>query len=88
MQVLLAHGASPAIRDREFNATPLVWAAEGARMHEIHSSDHARVGHMLIDAGSPVDWQPGEEPGEALLEIINEWRSTPSAAALPDPAPG
>lgn len=77
-RVLLAHGASPALRDREFNATPLVWAAEGARAHGVHGSDHARVGHMLLDAGSPVDWQPGEGPGDAILEIIDEWRSTPA----------
>jgi ankyrin repeat protein len=75
VQILLAHGASPALRDREFNATPLVWAAEGARMHGVHSSDHAQVGRLLLDAGSPGDWQPGEEPGDAILEIINEWRS-------------
>lgn len=74
VRVLLAHGASPALRDREFNATPLVWAAEGARTHAAENGDHARIGHMLLDAGSPVDWQPGDEPGDAILEIIDDWR--------------
>lgn len=75
VRVLLSRGASPAARDREFNATPLVWAAEGARTKAADSSDHARVGCMLLDAGSPVEWKSGEEPGDAILEIINEWRS-------------
>lgn len=75
VQALLAHGASPASRDREFNGTPLVWAAEGARMHGGHSADHTRVGEMLLAAGSPVDWKSEEEPGEAILEIIDEWRN-------------
>jgi ankyrin repeat protein len=75
VRTLLAHGASPAARDREFKATPLVWAAEGARTQGAHSSDHARVGSLLLEAGSPMDWHPQEEPGDAILEIINEWRS-------------
>jgi ankyrin repeat protein len=87
VRVLLAHGASPAIRDREFNATPLVWAAEGARTEGSHSSNHAQVGRMLLDAGSPTDWQPGEEPGEAILEIIDQWRSAPALRGV-SPIPG
>lgn len=75
VRILLAQGASPALRDREFNATPLVWAAEGSRAHGTPSSDHAGVGRMLLDAGSPVEWQSDEGPGEAIIEIIDQWRS-------------
>jgi ankyrin repeat protein len=75
VRTLLAHGASPAARDREFNATPLVWAAEGTRTQGGQSSDHARVGSLLLEAGSPIDWQSQEGPGDAILEIINDWRN-------------
>src|SRR6478735_5016741 len=57
--VLLAHGASPDLRDREFNGQPLVWAAEGSRMHADRAHEYAEVGRLLLDAGSPVEWEPG-----------------------------
>lgn len=72
-KVLLAHGASVAIRDREFHAQPLVWAAEGARSSGEKGRDHAAVGRLLLDAGSPIGWESGEEPAEALLEVLAEW---------------
>ncbi len=81
VRVLLAGGASPAARDREFNGTPLVWAAEGARTQGDHNTNHARVGIMLLDAGSPVDWQSPEEPGDAILEILDDWRRARGADA-------
>ena len=73
VRVLLANGASVAVRDREFNAQPLIWAAEGSRTSR-KDRDHAAVGRLLLEAGSPVDWQQGEEPSEAILEIVDEWR--------------
>src|SRR5262245_34692949 len=76
VRVLLAHGASVAVRDREFAAQPLIWAAEGAQRPQPRA-DHAAVGRLLLDAGSPVDWQQGQEPSERIVEIVNEWR--PSA---------
>jgi ankyrin repeat protein len=73
VRALLAHGASVAVRDREFNAPPLIWAAEGSRMSQA-GRDHAAVGQLLLDAGSPVEWQTGAEPAEAIVEIVNTWR--------------
>jgi hypothetical protein len=34
---------------------------------------------MLLDAGSPVDWQQGAEPSEGITEIVNAWRGVASA---------
>jgi ankyrin repeat protein len=73
VRVLLAHGASVAVRDREFKAQPLIWAAEGSRTQRA-DRDHAGVGRLLLDAGSPVDWQQSEEPSEAIVEIVKGWR--------------
>ena len=72
-RLLLAHGASMEVRDNEFKAQPLIWAAEGSRGSR-GGRDHAAVGRLLLEAGSPVDWQGGEEPSEAILEIVNDWR--------------
>lgn len=76
VRVLLAHGASVAVRDREFKAQPLIWAAEGSLSHPLPDRDHAGVGRLLLDAGSPVEWQQGEEPSQAIVEIVNAWRGT------------
>ena len=50
VRVLLAHGASVTVRDREFKAQPLIWAAEGSRAPR-GDRDHAAVGRLLLDAG-------------------------------------
>jgi ankyrin repeat protein len=71
-RLLLAHGASVEARDREFNATPLIWAAEGSLSHP--GRDHVAVGRLLLDAGSPVEWQTGAEPAESIVEVVNAWR--------------
>jgi ankyrin repeat protein len=76
VRVLLAHGASVTVQDREFNAPPLVWAAEGSRS-QAGTGDHAAVGRLLLQAGSPTSWQAGEEPGEAIMETIDGWRRPP-----------
>jgi ankyrin repeat protein len=75
-RVLLAHGASVTVRDREFKAPPLVWAAEGSRGRR-EGRDHAAVGRLLLEAGSPVDWTHGEEPSEGILDIMDAWRRQP-----------
>jgi ankyrin repeat protein len=77
VRVLIEHGASVAVRDREFHAQPLVWAAEGSRSQHREGRDHAAVGRLLLDAGSPVDWEQGEEPSESILEVLREWRQGP-----------
>jgi ankyrin repeat protein len=74
-RLLLAHGASVEVRDHEFKAPPLIWAAEGSRGSR-DGRDHAAVGRLLLDAGSPVDWTGTEEPSEAVVEIVNDWRGS------------
>ena len=74
VRLLLARGASPETRDREFHGQPLVWAADGARSHPDRADDYAEVGRMLLEAGSPVEWKPSDEPAEEILEIIAEWQ--------------
>lgn len=74
VRVLLAHGASVEARDREFKATALLAAAEGSRWRRGPGRDHAAVGRLLLDAGSPTDWEPNAEPAEAILEIVAAWR--------------
>ena len=71
--VLLAHGASVAVRDREFHGQPLIWAAEGSRGAR-EGRDHAAVGRMLLDAGSPTAWEGGAEPSEGIVDIVDAWR--------------
>jgi ankyrin repeat protein len=73
VRLLLAHGASVTVRDREFKAQPLIWAAEGARTDR-PDRDHAQVGRLLLDAGSPVDWQQSEEPAAGIVDIVDAWR--------------
>jgi len=76
VRVLLAHGASVHVRDREFNGQPLVWAAEGSRQGR-EGRDFPTVGKMLLDAGSPVEWQaPQPEPAEGISEIVAAWRGS------------
>ena len=74
VRVLLAHGASVTARDREFKAQPLLWAAEGSRTRR-PGRDHTAVGRLLIDAGSPTDWEHQEEPSEGIIDIVNAWKT-------------
>ena len=72
VRILLAHGASVHVRDREFKGQPLIWAAEGSRNRE--GRDFPAVAKLLLGAGSPVEWETGAEPAEGILEIIAAWR--------------
>jgi ankyrin repeat protein len=75
VRLLLARGASPDVRDREFNGQPLVWAAEGSHMHLDRAAEYAEVGRALLDAGSTVEWTlPTAEPAERVVEILAEWQ--------------
>jgi ankyrin repeat protein len=78
-RLLLAHGASVSARDREFKAPPLIWAAEGSLTSKRAGRDHAAVGRLLLDAGSPVEWESGPEPAERVLDVVEAWRSAGSA---------
>jgi ankyrin repeat protein len=73
VRLLLAHGASAAVRDREFAAQPLIWAAESAQRPR-PGRDYAAVGRLLLDAGSSVDWQQGDEPAEGIIDIVDNWK--------------
>jgi ankyrin repeat protein len=76
VRLLLSHDASVTVRDREFQGTPLIWAAEGSRSSAADGRNHAEVGRLLLDAGSPLDWQqPGGEPAEGILDIVSAWRA-------------
>ncbi|HVH68106.1 MAG TPA: ankyrin repeat domain-containing protein [Gemmatimonadales bacterium] len=75
VRVLLAHGASVHVRDREFKGQPLIWAAEGSRQGR-EGRNFAAVGRLLLDAGSPVEWETGDEPAEGILEIVAAWQRT------------
>lgn len=79
VRVLLAHGASVTARDREFHAQPLVWAAEGSRSTPGEDRDHAAVARLLIEAGSPLEWERGEGPPESLVEVLEGWRRVMAA---------
>lgn len=74
VRVLLAHGAAVTVRDREFHAQPLVWAAEGLRAHGKNGRDYEAVGRLLLEAGSPVAWEPGGEPAESIVDTIARWQ--------------
>jgi ankyrin repeat protein len=74
VRVLLAHGASVSVRDREFHGQPLIWAAEGSRHARGPGRDHTAVARLLVAAGSSFDWETGAEPSEPLLEILDDWR--------------
>ena len=74
VRVLLAHGASVTVRDREFNGQPLIWAAEGSRTEHRQGRDFAAVGKLLLEAGSPVEWEYSAEPAEGLREIVAAWQ--------------
>lgn len=77
VRVLLAHGASVDVRDREFKAPPLIWAAEGSRTSRA-DRDHAAVGRLLLDAGSPIQWQSAAEPAGSITEIVESWAASRS----------
>ncbi len=75
VRLLLARGASVTARDREFKAQPLIWAAEGSRWRGSRDGrDHATAARLLLEAGSPVAWEPGAEPSEEIADIVNAWR--------------
>jgi ankyrin repeat protein len=89
VRVLLARGASPDVRDREFNGQPLIWAAEGSREHGDRARDYAEVGRLLLRAGSTTEWKlPTEEPVEGIEEILAAWqREADGARAAMSSAP-
>jgi ankyrin repeat protein len=78
VRVLLTRGASVSVHDDEFDAQPLVWAAEGARGgHARSSRDHTEVATLLVEAGSSFEWRsPTDQPAEAVRTILADWRRT------------
>jgi len=81
VRLLLARGASPDVRDREFNGQPLVWAAEGSRSHGDRAGEYAEAGQLLLRAGSTTEWTlPTDEPAEGIAEILAEWQRRANGA--------
>lgn len=74
---LLRFGARMDALDGMFSATPLVWAAEGRSSNHHAGSDHVGVALVLIDAGSPLDWNPPPAaPGpERTLDALRQLRA-------------
>lgn len=72
-RVLLAAGADVGALDGMFAATPLVWAVEG-RSHAGPNADHVAAARLLIEAGSPLEWQPpeGAPNQERTIEALAE----------------
>lgn len=82
VRVLLRHRASVTVADREFQGTPLLWAADGSRTRR--NVDFDPVAQALLEAGSPTEWA-AKEPSEELLDTVDLWvqRYRPTA---PPPA--
>jgi ankyrin repeat protein len=75
VRLLLDHGASPEARDREFNAPPLIWAADGARTRTGKDDEYGRVGRLLLEvAPQAAEWQSGQEPADGIIEVLDTWR--------------
>ncbi len=74
---LIKFGARLDALDGMFAAAPLVWAVEGRRSNAQPGSDHVSVARVLIDAGSPLDWDPPKgAPGpERTLDGLRELRA-------------
>jgi hypothetical protein len=47
----------------------------GGGPHADRAKEYEEVGRLLLDAGSPVDWQlPTDEPAEGVTEVLVEWQ--------------
>jgi len=44
------------------------------------------VGKLLLEAGSPVEWETGAEPAEGILEIVAAWQRAWLTTTRPAPA--
>jgi ankyrin repeat protein len=76
VRALLRYGAEVDALDGMFEATPLVWAVQGRTFPHPAGADHVGVARALIDAGSPLDWDPpARSPSpESTLEGLIELR--------------
>jgi ankyrin repeat protein len=54
VELLLAHGASLAVEDRQFHATPAGWLEHGSQNCGEGAGDYARVAQLLMAAGAKV----------------------------------
>jgi ankyrin repeat protein len=70
VELLLGHGASLTIEDREFHGTPAGWFGHGVRNCNEGAGDYARVARLLIAAGATipaVDLPTGHPAVDAVL---------------------
>jgi ankyrin repeat protein len=73
---LLCHPGGPALLDRRdstHGGTPLAWCCHGSQNSGNPTGDHAAVARLLLDAGSPIDLEPGDATDE-VEEVIEAWR--------------
>ena len=56
------------------NLRPGAECDSAARTHRDRTGAYAEVGRVLLDAGSPAEWTPGDEPADDLVEILADWR--------------
>ena len=74
-RVLLERGASTDTRDRESHGQPSCGRRKARGRTAIGRGTMQEVGRLLLDAGSPVEWQlPTDEPAEGVSEVLAEWQ--------------
>jgi ankyrin repeat protein len=62
-----------AVRDPTYGGTPLGWCCHGSRNSGRAGADHAAVARLLVEAGSPIDWDPSElDVPEGVREAIRQ----------------
>ncbi|WP_321470241.1 ankyrin repeat domain-containing protein [uncultured Paludibaculum sp.] len=69
-RLLLEHGASLAVEDEQFHATPPGWFGHGSRFCDGHDGDYAEVARVLIEYGATipaVDMPTGRPDVDAVL---------------------
>ena len=73
---LLRHEGGVALltrRDGTHGGTPLGWCCHGSQNSRNSEGDYSAVARLLLEAGSPIDWKPGDASGE-LDDVIGNWR--------------
>lgn len=74
--LLLGHPGGSALltrRDSTHGGTPLGWCAHGSQNSGQPVAGHVAVARLLLEAGSPVDLQPGDAV-EEVEEVIEAWQ--------------
>lgn len=73
---VLRHPGGPAlltVRDSTHGGTPLGWCCHGSQNGANRDADYPAVARLLLEAGAPADYQPGDATDE-VEEVIEGWR--------------